>query len=69
MQEQLEMQVKVLNQELDVTEAQKINQLKVIEQLKGQNFKLKDSVSSLIDKVKQRKDIHKDMTKDMNCLE
>lgn len=52
MQEQLEMQVKVLNQELDVSEGQKIKLHHIIQQFKDQNTKVKENGKVLFEKIK-----------------
>ena len=61
MQEQLEMQVKVLNQELDVSEGQKIKLHQIIQNLKGQNTKVKETSKNILEKIRQRRDIYNDL--------
>lgn len=63
------MQTKVLNQELDVSEAQKVQQMKSIEQMKQHNSKLRDSLKMLVDRIRQRRDMHRDLTQDSSLLE
>lgn len=61
MQEQIEMQVKVLNQELDVSEGQKIKLHQTIQILKDQNNKVKENGKALIEKIKQRRELYRDL--------
>jgi hypothetical protein len=43
--------------------------MKIIETMKQHNGKLRDNLKMLIDRIKQRRELHRDLTQDNSLLE
>ena len=58
------MQIKVMKQELDTSEQQKLTMFQHIQKLQSQNTKVKDSFKGLVEHIQSKRDAYRDIIQD-----